>query len=293
MIAWTKKFPWHERPLGYLRLLRARHRYFDRIGWRRGGIGHVLGDQHRLVALRDKHKGQRCFIIANGPGLKDLDLSPLRNEVTIGCNGIYKMFPEWGWHLDYFIMEDIQQVELRRKDIPKIKGPLKLFPIFDAYAFPADKDTIFYNGPKVRGNLYYWTDLFPQFSRDFASVVHLDSTVTYIMIQLAYHLGCDPVYLVGLDHDYGVLPHLFPPEHITITKEQLEAVKGLHFSNEYYKEGDPIGVPDVPRQEAAYAMARRIYEEDGRQIYNASSRTKLNVFERVDYGSLFNSSGTE
>ncbi len=287
MIAWTSKFPVSEKPLGYLRLLRARHRFFDRIGFRRGGVGWVLGDQHRLAALRDKHKGQRAFVIANGPGLKTLDLSPLRNEITIGCNGIYKLFPEWGWHVNYFMMEDIDQVELRRRELAGIKGPLKLYAIYNGYAFPADADTVFFNAPRVRGNLYYWTDIFPQFSRDFAAVAHLGSTVTFLMLQWAYHLGCDPVYVIGLDHDYGELPKLFSPQHITITKEHVEKVRGLHFSDDYYKEGDPIGVPDVARQEAAYALAQKSFAEDGRRLYNASSHTKLDVFERVDYASLF------
>jgi hypothetical protein len=287
MIAWTSKFPWHEKPLGYFRLLRARHRYFDRIGWRRGGVGHVLGDQQRLVSLRDKHKGQRAFIIANGPSLKDLDLSPLKDEVTIACNGIYKLFPEWGWQPNYFMMEDIDQVELRRRDIPGVRGPLKMFALYNSYAFPADADTVFFNAPRVRGNLYYWTDEYPQFSRDFAAVAHLGATVTYLMLQWAYHLGCNPVYIVGLDHDYGDLPKLFDPQHITITKEHLEKVRGLHFDDDYYKEGDPIGVPDVRRQEAAYALSRQTFEQEGRSIYNASARTRLNVFERVDFSTLF------
>ena len=54
-----------------------------------------------------------------------MDLSFLESEITIGCNGIYKNFAKWGWHTDYFMMEDINQVEIRRKDFPMIKGPVK------------------------------------------------------------------------------------------------------------------------------------------------------------------------
>lgn len=287
MIAWTKQFPAWEKPLGYLRLLRARRRFFDRIGFRRGGIGWILGDQYRIAAMRDCHRGRRAFLIANGPSLNDLDLSPLRDEITFGCNGIYKKFPEWGWHVNYLMMEDIEQIELRRRDIGDIKGPLKFFALYNAYAVPADRDTIFFNAPRFRGNLYYWNELYPQFSRDFAAIAHLGSTVTYLMLQLAYHMGCDPVYIVGLDHDYGELPAQHASQKITITRENIGQVKGLHFSSDYYKEGDLIGVPDVARQEAAYALALRVYEESGRHVYNASARSKLEVYERVDFASLF------
>lgn len=291
MIAWTPQIPWWEKPVGYWRLLLARHRYFDRIGLTWGGWRPRLemrsGYQQRLALMRDCHKGRRCFVLANGPSLKQLDLSRLRKEVTIGCNGIYKAFPEWGFHTSYLVFEDIEQIELRRKDIAAVKGPRKLAAIYNAYCFPADKDTVFFNAARMRAQKYYWTDLYPQFSRDFAAVVHLGSTVTHIMLQLAYHIGCDPVYIIGLDHDYGELPKLFPPGKITVTEENIDMIRGLHFSNQYYKAGDQIGVPDVVRQEQAYALARDVFARDGRKIYNASAHTALDVFERCDFASLF------
>lgn len=237
--------------------------------------------------MRNKQKDRRCFIIANGPSLKDIDMSKLRKELTMGCNGIYRMFPEWGFHTSYLVFEDIEQTELRRKDIGGVKGPTKMAAIYNAYAFPADHKTIFFNAARMRGQGYYWKDLYPQFSTDFAAVVHLGGTVTYIMLQLAYHLGCNPVYIVGLDHDYGELPKLFPPGKITITEENIHLVQGLHFSDKYYKVGDQIGVPFVKEQEDAYAAARDAFARDGRVVYNASTHTCLDVFERCNFEDLF------
>jgi hypothetical protein len=47
----------------------------------------------RLAALKDAHRGERCFLIGNGPSLKQTDLSLLKNEFTIGTNRIYLAFP--------------------------------------------------------------------------------------------------------------------------------------------------------------------------------------------------------
>jgi hypothetical protein len=291
MIAWTKTFPKRERLIGYYRLLRARHRFYDRLGlvwgkkWR-PVVDAVPGYQQKFALMRDKFRGRRCFIIANGPSLKDIDISKLRKEITMGCNGIYKMFPDWGFHTTYLMFEDIEQIELRRRDIHAVQGPIKMAAIYNAYCFKPDAKTLFFNAPRMRGQKYYWTDLYPQFSTDFAAVVHLGSTVTYIMLQLAYHLGCDPVYIVGLDHDYGELPKLFPPGKITITEENIHLVQGLHFSDKYYKVGDQIGVPFVEMQEKAYAAARKAFEEDGRQVLNASTHTCLDVFERCSFDDI-------
>ena len=58
--------------------------------WRRESI-------RRLAALKDAHKGERAFVIGNGPSLKQTDLSKLKNEFTFGMNRIYLMFPELGF----------------------------------------------------------------------------------------------------------------------------------------------------------------------------------------------------
>lgn len=292
MIAWTPNFPKRERLVGYFRLLKARHRFYDTVRLRFGPglrpeFNLVPGYQARLALWRDKQKGRRCFIIANGPSLKDTKIHLLKKELTMGCNGIYKAFPRWGFHTSYLMFEDIEQTELRRKEISSVKGPMKMAALYNAYAFPADERTLFFNSPRMRSQLYYWESLYPQFSTDFAAIAHLGGSVTFIMLQFAYHLGCNPVYIVGLDHDYGELPKLFPPGKITVTDENIELIRGLHFSDKYYRIGDQIGVPFVEKQEQAYAVAREAFERDNRRVYNASIHTKLDVFERVDFEGLF------
>jgi len=291
MLAWTSQFPLRRRPLGYLRLILARHRYWDRIGLRfRGstpGFEIKQGYQQRIARLRHRHEGRRGFVLCNGPGLKDLDLGRLRNEVTIGCNGLYRSFGKFGFHTNYLLFEDIEQTELRGPEIHRVKGPVKLAALYNAYAFRADADTLFFNAPRLLKHYYYWARLYPQFSKDFAVVAHLGSTVAFLMLQWAFYLGCDPVYIVGLDHDYGELPKRFPPGKIVITQENIDLVRGLHFSDAYYKIGDKIGVPNVEMQEKAFACARDAFASSDRRLYNASSKTKLDLIERVDYDSLF------
>jgi hypothetical protein len=44
--------------------------------------------RHTLLNLRNQHKGQRCFIIGNGPSLRQTNLALLKDEVTFGLNRI-------------------------------------------------------------------------------------------------------------------------------------------------------------------------------------------------------------
>jgi hypothetical protein len=57
----------------------------------------------RIAALRDAYRGKRCFIIGNGPSLRQMDLSPLRDEVTFGLNRIYLLFPELGFSTTFLV----------------------------------------------------------------------------------------------------------------------------------------------------------------------------------------------
>ncbi len=289
MIARTKAFPNSSWPLGYLRLLRARMCYEEYYGLTRRGIFRKKpGFQDRIAALRDKHAGKRCFVIGNGPSLREMDLSPLRDEITIGSNGIYKHFGTLGFSTTYLTFEDIEQTEIRGPDLKNIKGPTKLAAIYNAYAIPHDRRTLYFNAPRARYHGYYWEDsLYPQFSRDFASVVHLGGSITYISLQLAYHLGCNEIYLIGVDHNYGKLPELFPPGKITITAENLPLVEECHFSKGYYKIGDQIGVPYSKKQEEAYLLAKTEFERIGRVVINAGVNSKLDIFSTADFESLW------
>ncbi len=192
---------------------------------------------------------------------------------------------EWGFSTHYLLFEDIEQTELRGPELHRIRNVVKLAALYNAYAIRPDANTYFFNARY--GNKPYWREMAPRFSTDFADIVYLGSTVTYIALQLAFYLGCDPVYLIGVDHDYGELSKRYPPGKITITEENYPLVQQCHFSGRYYTIGDQIGVPDVARQEQAYAMARSVYESHGRQVLNASLCSKLDAFERADYASLF------
>nr|WP_255446047.1 6-hydroxymethylpterin diphosphokinase MptE-like protein [Synechococcus sp. RS9907] len=240
------------------------------------------GYQSKLANLYNSRKGERAVVICNGPSLSDTPVDFIKSSVSIGCNGIYKQFSDWGFTTDYLVFEDVQQFEIRSPDLAKVKGPLKLAALYNSYAVSDTRGWVFFNSPRSVAHQYYWSDgLYPQFSLDFASIVHLGSTVTYIMLQLAYFLGCDPVYIVGLDFSYGKLSDMFPPGKIVITPENYDIVKTCHVDPNYYKIGDIIGVPNANLQRRSFAKANQIFNLSGRTLLNASARSSLDVIKRV------------
>lgn len=289
MIVWSPDFPKSQYFLGARRLRAARRRFGERLApaLKLPPVTRKTGDMARLEDLRDSRKGQSVLVLGNGPSLQGFDPALLDLYPSIGSNGVYRAFRNWGRSTDYMIIEDVEQAERRGKVFRDTQGPLKLAALYAAHAIPRPwpKDMLFYNA-RYTPNGGYWDDWGPIFSRDFAGCVWLGNTVTYIALQLAWHLGAKTVYLAGVDFTYGALEQAFGVGKLRVTEDNIDLVRQCHFDPEYHKIGDVIGVPDTSKQYRAYQEAERVFREAGREIINLTPNSKLDVFERRDVSHL-------
>jgi hypothetical protein len=68
-------------------------------------------DYHKIEEFQDIHKGERCFIVAGGPSLAELDLGLLANDVVFSMNRVYRGF-DWGLpRIDYYVLADRRTYE--------------------------------------------------------------------------------------------------------------------------------------------------------------------------------------
>src|SRR6218665_2202914 len=154
-------------------------------------------NKHKLSSIKNKYKNQRCFIMGNGPSLLKCDLTLLKNEVTIGSNANYLIWDKMGFVPNFLTVEDNLVAEDRAKELALIKTTTKVFPQDLLYCLKPDESSIFINFLRLH-------DPVPKFSSDFENKVYWGGTVSYLNIQLAYFLGCNPIYLIGFDHSYKV-----------------------------------------------------------------------------------------
>lgn len=215
--------------------------------------------------LKNAYEGRRCFIVATGPSLKidDLDKLLLNNELCISMNRIYKVFDKTKWRPEFYGISDIVGYMEMEEDI--LKADIKNKYIMDAM-WDEKKHT------KEEG--YYKWHLIneekigkPSFSADLLNGFFGGKTVTYdFALQFAVYLGIKEIYLLGVDCNY---------------------VKGS--TNNYFVESDR---PDMFNHEEdkmilAYMSAKEYADTHGIKIYNATRGGKLEVFERVNFDSLF------
>lgn len=241
-------------------------------------FGHSLTkNEKKLLALKNKFKGRRAFIIGNGPSLTKTDIRLLKDEITIGCNGIFLLFKDMGFLPTFYTVEDTLVAEDRAEIINRIRGTLKVFPYDLRYCLKPDGDTVFVNFVrKYRG--------FPKFSSDFSRNVFWGGTVTFLNLQLAYYLGIREVYLIGIDHSYQV-PSSAQRRRGAVILSQSDDTN--HFHSDYFGPGFRYHDPLPERMEVSYEKARSFFEKNGGAIYNATAGGRLEVFERRPFACLF------
>ena len=230
--------------------------------WRRDSI-------KKLRALKDTHKGERCVIIGNGPSLNKTDVSKIKNEYTFGLNRIYLAFEDWGFQTSFLLSVNDLVVEQCRDDLMNLNMPR--FFSWRAKQWLTPQDNL---------HFLYTTYTGPKFAKNVSGRVWEGATVTYTALQLAYHMGFSTVVLIGVDHSFATKGEA----NKTIVSEGDDP---NHFNPKYFGKGFRWQLPDLDTSEVAYQMARYAFEQDGRQVLDATIGGKLEVFPKVDFDSCF------
>ncbi|MDE4134778.1 hypothetical protein PXK00_16795 [Phaeobacter sp. QD34_3] len=234
-----------------------------------------------LSLLRDRHKGCRAVIVGNGPSLTISDLDRLQGEVTFASNKIYLAYPETSWRPTYYSVEDHLVLQNNWHEIKALQGSLKLFPANTRdYGYHA-ADTVF--APFLPPHSFadpLSDPEFPAFSSDLVQGISWGSTIVYSQIQMAVFMGCQEIVLIGLDHSYQ-LPDTKDGNTYRHAGEQN------HFHPGYRTPGELWHQPNLDVLEVSYTRARQICNERGIRIVNASRRSELGVFDRVDFDQVF------
>ena len=113
-------------------------------------------------------------------------------------------------------------------------------------------------------------------SQDLSKGICSSVTVTQLCLQIAYYMGFKEVYLVGCDCDYSGVHH-FNDEAYSFQFKGTKDEKFKRWTNWYL-----TNVFDM------YSLCKKVFEADGRKIYNSTVGGKLEVFERISLGEVIN-----
>jgi len=239
-------------------------------------------NRERIASYQNMHRGRHAFILGMGPSLKVEDLDKLQGEITFACNKIFLAFSETAWRPTYYSVLDVLVAENNAKQIDAL--PLTKF--FSRSCRPYfGKDSAMWltelgSPVNASGERQY------SFSEDVAAGVYGGFTVIYLQLQLAWYMGIREVYLLGLDFNFQFSETDRTGENCKHGEVLMSQGEINHFHRDYRKKGETWTVPQLEKQRAAFQKARDFFEMNGGKIYNASRKTKLDVFERVPFDKI-------
>lgn len=261
------------------------------------GVSEVASIAKKNSIFKNKHQGERCFILGTGPSINQQNLSLLKGELCFAVS-------------HFFLHQDIKTIAPKYQILAPYHPPFnfqtleKVFSGFDAHY---TKDVTYFFGYRpYKYSIYNFLQNNPQYQKennyflDYSYSQILDEknylnselwdickspfqirTVIYSALQLSIYMGCKQIYLLGCDHDYlrdtsRVMNHHFYKEEDGVSDvEHLSCFSTERWFEEYYFRWKQ------------YRLMREYATTNNIEIYNATQGGMLDVFPRVDLNDLF------
>lgn len=241
----------------------------------------------KISIFKNIHRGKRCFLIGNGPSLVAEDLNKIKNEYSMAANKIFQAFSNTEWRPTYYFCDD----GILCKELFSKKESLKEVLLECKAGFSSTKHSLYkYRKEEDMSNLFFYEsrntidregDIIPLFSEECSKCVYTCYTIVYAMYQIAMYMGFTEIYLLGMDFSFTqeVNSKGEIVVHKNIKRNHSDLLDELNMKKE-----------NMPRPYIileGHKIAKEFAESHGVKIYNATRGGKLEVFERVDFDSLF------
>ncbi|MEH7225933.1 6-hydroxymethylpterin diphosphokinase MptE-like protein, partial [Bacillus sp. JJ1566] len=218
----------------------------------------------KIRTIHNKHKGERCFIVATGPSLTMDDLEKLKGEISFSMNSICLAFDDTEWRPTYYGI----QFDILYKELKEHIEKLNVEGIFVADIISNDidiKDNFYIYPLNLLNHQRRHKKYNSKFSADAFAEVYDGYSITYSLIQIAVYMGFKEIYLLGVDNNYSTNMH-------------------HHFKD--YGFVDPKYLQAGNKMFSAYKEAKKYADKHNIKIYNATRGGMLDLFERVDLDAI-------
>jgi hypothetical protein len=215
----------------------------------------------KLNQYRDRYYGKKAVIACNGPSLLKSDLSLLEGVFTFGLNKIDLLFDKSDFRPACIVAVNPYVIEQNTAFYNSTKIPLFL----DSCATRKvlNRDDVAFLHSSIQN----------KFAQDCSISIYQGYTVTFVAMQLAFHMGFTKVAVIGCDHS-------FTTKGIPNTTVISGAEDPNHFDPQYFAGGVEWQLPDLYASAASYDLAKSVYQSDGRELVNCTEGGELDVLDR-------------
>jgi len=245
------------------------------------------------INLKNKHKGEKCFILGSGPSINDEDLKPLKNEIVFALNNFYvhddfseimrgevekyymtapihppqteTEWKDWFSDMEQHMPKNVNLIFGISNQINTAKSILDHHNLFEHH-----QKYWFYGGINIDDYYNYKpADI------DITRMTWIADTVSIYSLIVAIYMGFSEIYLLGMDHNYicnKESDYRFYKNGIHQNNEVERTIKGTsrtkHLSFGMYK---------------IFQQYELLSHNSHTKIYNSSRHSLLDVFKYVQF----------
>lgn len=214
----------------------------------------------------------RCYVLGNGPSLNETPLDRIAGKPSVACNRISMIYPQTKWRPSDFVIATVN-IRLTEWYIDMLKT---IMLGINSFIWNALKS---YVPPRHNVNYIecHQTGLVTDSPEDgwwhddiYHAVTHYGGSGT-AMIQIACGLGHDEIILLGFDGNWKLGDDDLDPNHFDVG---YGAGSGLE------REGKITLWNRM--SELSHRWIRRMTEERGIKVYNATPRSSITAYPKVN-----------
>lgn len=258
----------------------------------RGGARVNFKDSRpKLSAMHRQCAGEAAVVVANGPSLDVTSLEKLSGFTTFAANKIYKAYTDTNWRPDFYLVNDKLVAQQNRDQILGLKSQ-KIFAhsVFDE--LKEDANALFIESgsssawrasapPAEMINAFKELWVPPDWNP--VSGMRAGNSVTNFALKIAFWMGFDTVYVIGLDHHFSLDETVSGEKAYGNSVMISDGSNQNHFSSSYRESGEKWTFPQLELMADDFDRAREVYESVGRNIVNA---TPNSAYQGWTFGSI-------
>ena len=249
------------------------------------------------LRYKDTHIGERCFILGNGPSLKDVDFSLISKEFVFTVNNFSLVENYKKVKTNVHLWADLSFFELREDqkynhdDLMKYyikiseENPICFMPV-QAYDF-VNRNRL---NEILNINYFNYFSSFKscdRFQFDLAKTLSSYSTVVQYAISIAIYMGFKEIYLLGCDSTNVVS---MINAAMNIKSEGMHAYKNDDVNERYQELLKQWSMADVFYDQyllfEGYKTLKKECDNRGIKLVNCSTKTLINELPRADLLSI-------
>jgi|GEM_PF-1554217 len=220
-------------------------------------------NKEKILQLKDKYKGKRCFLLGSSPSLKNLDLKKLENECTMTVGKGFKLRESGLKNSTFHVMSDFVGFLESEKGFPAD---------FSEIYFTSQNVPFIENEVKSSLKFYYKRsgDNGFKFEGDILKPLYTAETVITFAMAIAFYLGFKEVILIGVDLDFtAITGHAYESSAGERERQKNHSIN----SRDEMLNGIKISAEEMKKQ--------------GTTVLNASPAGIVDCVPRVKYEDLF------